>query len=658
MVLFSTFAALATPSPTDADLIAVAEASVRVRVQGRSAAAFDFESEVVHWGGGARVQVTPVIDGLRVEGARQVVALTELGEEQRVTGPDVQLRSPTWGAVGAQEAVDLAVDVLPALGRGQLYAPRVTEALLLVEGSPRHVWAVDLGVRAPLATWRVWVDAVDGAVLSLDRTSHTARGNVYDPSPTAGPPVDVQLEDLDGSGLLSGTYADAWSCTDWTIPESVFGISSCDALARRAQPQDGDFHYEPNPGVPEDPFTEVNLYHHVSVVGSYFNRRFGLRRNQPFTTIANFEMQNAFFGDFDGDGIADLSFGFSDGTQFGYDAEVVYHEFGHWVVFRLANIPSLKADAIGLDWVGGSINEGTADVFSMLLEPDPDLGEYAGSGFRDGPIRALAEDRTCPADLEGEVHVDGEIIGSLGWNLIDELGTGITGELMVGAVSTWGPDIDWTLVADSFVNAADDLRAADGLTLEQHSFVLDQVEASGMRGCPRVIPLDAGNTQRAFVLSGGLQGDLYRLPGQNQYSIDVPDDAERLVVDIEDFVGGDGLVWSVFVRAGEPILNEPSNLGNLGLGFATPVDWDWVADGSQPFDRLVIDGESDPPLVPGQTYYIAVAGRTDGTIELFDFTRGRLAIRAEVERPEEARGTCSTAPTTFPGLPLFSRRRR
>ena len=657
MILFSA-AALAAQLPGDADLTAIAEAAVRVRIQGRSAAPFELESDVVRWGGGARVRVTPVIDGLRVEGSTQVVALSATGEEQRVTGPAVDLSPPQWGGLGREQAIELAEQGMHAFGMGRLWQPRATETLLRVDDGVRHAWAVDLGVVAPLATWRVWIDAVDGSVLSFDRTSHEARGRVYDPSPVAGPPVDVELFGLDDPAALSGRYADAYSCTEWTISDSVFGINTCDRLERRAAPANGDYLYEPVPGEPDDPFTEVNLYHHVSVVGRYFEQRFGLRRNLPFTTIANFEMQNAFFGDFDGDGIADLAFGFSDGTQFGYDAEVVYHEYGHWVVARLADIPSLRADPVGLDWIGGSINEGAADVFSMLLEPDPDLGEYAGLGFRDGPIRQLAEDRTCPGNLEGEVHVDGELIGSLGWNLIEELGTGITGDLMIGAVSSWGRDIDWTLAGQSFIDAANDLQAAGAITAAQTTFVVAQVEASGMLGCPRVIPLDSGNTQRAFVLSGGLQGDLYRLPGQNQYSIAVPDDAERLVIELGEFTGGEGLVWSVFVRAGQPIHNEPSNLGNLGLGFATPVAWDWLADGSQAYDRLVIDAASDPPLVPGETYYIAVAGRTDGTIELFDFTRGRLAIRAGFEVQEESRGTCSTAPTKFPGLPLFLGRRR
>lgn len=623
------------------DFAALAEASFRIHHQGRSADPIQVSTSVVRWGGGARVRVRPQLDGLPIDGASQVVAFDEAGRELRLTGPELHLERPVYGSLTEAEAVAIANARFTGT---PLWTPRAEPVFKLVDGRPRHAWAVDLGRSESLATYRVWVDTRTHEVLGIDRTSFQADGLVYRPSPIFGEPERVTLQHLATLDALSGRYSDAYSCVDWTIPDTLFGANVCNELGRRAVLQGEDFLYEPQPGVPEDPFTEVNLYHHVSVIGAYAEQRFGLRRNRPFTTIANFEMQNAFFGDFDGDGWADLAFGFSDDTQFGYDADVVYHEFGHWIVHRLADIPQLAADDIGLDWTGGSINEGAADVFAMLLEPDPDLGEYAGQGFREGPIRQLEADRTCPGDLEGEVHVDGEILGSLGWNLIQRLGTDVTGQLLVGAVAEWGPDISWPLVSASFEHAASDLHAAGGLSDGDLRFVLDAVAATGMQGCPRVIPLDAGNEQAAFVLSGGFQGDLYRMPGQNQYSIQVPSDAQALVIEVSDFQGPDGLEWSLLVRAGQAIEMEASNLTAIGLGFSTPRAFDWVADGDQPFERVVLDAASDPPLQPGQTYFISVAGRSAAGAELFDFTRGRLAVSARVVQPPEPVGACRTGP--------------
>lgn len=624
------------------DYAGLAEVAFSVRHQGRSTVPVQVDTDVVPWAGGARVRVRPRIDGLEVHGASQVVAFDATGAERRFTGPALDLRPTARGALTREQAVAIASG---AFAGPELWAPRATQVYRLVDGRPRHAWAVDIGRTTPLATYRVWVDTLTTEVLAFDRTSFSAEGEVYGVSPVFGEPERVTLRDLHETDVLSGRYADAYSCLEWTIPESLFGVSRCDALGRRAVADGGDFVFQPAPGVPEDPFAEVNLYHHVSFVGAYAEQRFGLRRQRPFTTIANFEMQNAFFGDFDGDQLADLAFGFSDDTQFGYDADVVYHEFGHWIVRRLADIPSLKADPIGLDWTGGSINEGAADVFAMLLNPDPEVGEYAGLGFRDGPIRHLEEDRTCPRDLEGEVHVDGEIVGALGWNLIQRLGTEVTGDLLVGAVAEWGPDISWTLVADSFEHAADDLLEAGLLDAAAHQVVYDEVASTGMRGCPRVIPLPPDTAYPAFVLAGGFQGDLYRMPGQNQYAIQVPFDATSLVLQVSDFRGPDGLVWSLLVRAGEPITMEASNLSAIGLGFATPRESDQIADGDQRFERVVLDADSEPPLLPGETYYVAVAGRSGEGAELFDFTRGRLVLTAWTDGPEEEAGACSTGPS-------------
>lgn len=628
------------------DFVALAEDQFRVRHLGRTAADVQLDSETVQWAGGVRVRVRPSLQGLRVYGASQVAAFASDGRPQRYVGPALTLGTVPAGLVGREQAMSTVVG-LP-LGQVPLWAPRAEDALLWRDGTLHRVWAVDVGYQQPLRTFRVFVDASTGQVLELQPTSHQAMGRVWPTSPLDEGTVDVELAALDGSGVLSGEYVDAYSCTDWTIPDALFAPSTCDALERRALPVNGDFLYDPSPGMPEDPFTEVNLYHHVTEVAAWYHERFGLRRQRPFTTIANFEMANAFYGDFDGDQVADLAFGFSEGTQFGYDADVVYHEYGHWLVARLAEIPSLRADEIGLDWVGGSINEGAADVFSMLLNPDPDVGEYSGQGFRDGPIRALEANRRCPDDLEGEVHKDGEIIGALGWNLIQRLGTERTSQLMVGAVSLWGWDVDWSTVAAAFEASADDLHAEGVLDEAEVRFVREQVLATGMSGCPRIIPLDSGQVQHTYVLSGGLEGGLYRMPGQNQFSIDVPPDAERLVIEVGDFSGGDGLVWSLLMRTGEPVLTEPSNLATLGLGFSSPILWDWVADGDEAFEGVVLDANSNPPLQPGQTVYIAVAGRSDGGIELFDFTRGRLGLRAWTESPESAAGACSTG---APGAP-------
>src|SRR5690606_8484190 len=144
----------------------------------------------------------------------------------------------------------------------------------------------------------------------------------------------------------------------------------------------GDYLFTPDPASGDDPFGEVQLYYHLDRVSAWVEDRYGFFHDEPIVGRLNFPMTNAFFGDFDGDGRGDVSFGTSeDGHDFAYDADVVYHEFGHSLVDGLGSPGFLNADAIGLDWVGGGLNEGSADVLAMLLTLDPLMAEYAGQAL-------------------------------------------------------------------------------------------------------------------------------------------------------------------------------------------------------------------------------------------------------------------------------------
>lgn len=640
--------ASALAAPPYADLAELAWRQDRV---GRAAADIDVRTDVLGWPAGARVRVTPVVDGLVVDGADDVVALDPEGRVRRIVGPRVALHAPARGTLGADDAIAALAPI--AASRGQLWPPRAEPRLLAIDGALRHVWRVDHATSDPPTTWVSWVDATTGVVLRTDQTSAATEGWVYGVSPPFGPPEPLDLAYLTSDATLTGIYSDAYSCTDWTLSEALFAVNTCDAVTRYAWPVDGGYPYAPHPGTSRDPFAEVNLYHHVSEVASFFDERYGLRPPAPIRTIANFPMANAFYGDFDGDGVGDLSFGFTDDVQFAYDADVVYHEFGHWVVGRIANIPSLGADELGLQWAGGSLNEGAADVFSMLLTGDPDVGEYTGSAFRDGPIRALEADRTCPQGLAGEVHRDGEMLGALGWNLIEAVGWEVTSDLFFGAVSMWGPDVSWKKAGESLLDSASDLEDAGVVDAATASRIREIVDASGLPDCSRIIPLVPDEPVEAFVLSAGLEGDLFRIPGGAQMSIEVPQGADRLTIDVSGFTGvDDGLAWSLYVRKGEPVRMAPTELAAFGLGFAVAQEWDWLVDGEGAAAHIAFDATSDPPLEPGATYYIAVAGRDAGPIELFDFTLGRLYVDAAPFTFEAQPRGCSAvgAPSAVLGL--------
>lgn len=97
------------------------------------------------------------------------------------------------------------------------------------------------------------------------------------------------------------------------------------------------------------------------------------------------------------------------------DADVVYHEYGHGLTWRMIGSMS------GV--MSGAIGEGMSDVLALLLnnldsEGDDVVGEYSAGdalGIRSAPYTGYQ--RTY-GDFSGSgVHIDGEIYGAIGWRL-------------------------------------------------------------------------------------------------------------------------------------------------------------------------------------------------------------------------------------------------
>lgn len=597
----------------------------------------DFTVQERPWAGGAHLQLQQTLHGLPVHGAATRLSLGAAHTELRGGWVHAPADHPTLPADEAAQRVVVALGPRPLL-----WAPR-TQLVWWADPAPRLAWAVDVGLQAPLGTLRVWVDAHTGEALHARPTSWEALGSVYDPSPALAEPTDVVLERLLAPDHLAGQYTVARSCDVWEISDALFGTNACYAASHHATPDAaGDYRFAPAPGSVDDPFAEVQVYVHVDRMAAWLDDRLGFQLGYVLPTNVNFPMANAFYGDFDGDGGPDLSFGHVEegGVDFAYDADVVYHELGHAVIDSLApDLPTVQADRYGMEWVSGAVHEGGADLWSMLLTLDPRTGEYAGSAFDRVAIRDLEEDRRCPDDLQGEVHADGQILGSFGWNLIDDpaVGPEITADLLYGAIPRWGTPLAWPDVGRSFLEAAADLLAAGAISGPAHAAILAHLDTSGMLDCGRVIDLDAAAPPELFLINGGLYGDLAEIPAGVQLS--VTRDPEVRSYELSVTMSGDeGVGWAVYGRVGEPVDHRASGVPALGLAFATPETWDWRLEGGRE-DRVTLPLEG---WEPGETLHLAFAGRNLGDIDLLDFQVARAAIG--VHRvpfaEEEERGGC------------------
>ena len=90
------------------------------------------------------------------------------------------------------------------------------------------------------------------------------------------------------------------------------------------------------------------------------------------------------------------------------DSDVVYHEYGHGLTWRLVNHMSGP--------MAGAIGEGGGDTLAIFMNGDPAIGEYSASdpiGIRSNTYDLL--DKTY-GDMTGAgVHADGEVYAAIMW---------------------------------------------------------------------------------------------------------------------------------------------------------------------------------------------------------------------------------------------------
>ena len=589
------------------------------------------------WAGGAVVRLTQALGGVPVEDRELIVVLGADGEVRRTLGAPVPA---SWidpaPLLLLDDAVSIATSaVVPLWGRAPAGTPRGALRATFDRQDTAHLaWAVDLRLSDPPSNWRVLVDAHDGTILRSTRTSWDADGNVYPSNPSSSEAERVELPNLTGADWLDGTYAFVNSCDDWqeSGSNSLFGGGECVAVSPHATPDaGGHFLYTIDAASLDDPMAEVQMYYHLDKVAAWFDDNLGFAHGEAIEGIVNFSYRNAFFGDADDDGVGEVAFGQYQQIDFAYDGDVVAHEFGHSVISRVVQAAFIGADEYGLEWAPGSLNEGSADLFSIALYGDPQLGEYAGAGFgSSGPVRDVEADRRCPDDLYGEVHRDGMIWGALGWNLMDDdrIGHDLTATLVFGAVLTWPSDVTWDVAGSSLLDSADDLLAAGQIDASQRAAIEEHVTAAGVVACERVIALDDGVESTQLLVNGGLSGDFARVPATAQLSIDAPEGTRDIRFRVREWrAPTPEMGWAIYVRRGSHVVHDIATL--LGFDFPVPAVYDFVVEGTGDGVDIELGADTDPPLVPGATYYFSIASTNLGGLQPFAFTNAEIMVSGD-----------------------------
>jgi hypothetical protein len=276
----------------------------------------------------------------------------------------------------------------------------------------------------------VTASATSAAAASTGPAGSTGTGTVFVPNPVqslgdesltdqkdadAAVPAaayhDVTLTNLDGSGTLSGDYATVVSET-----------------GKPARSPTNTFRYTRH----QDQFEQVMAYYWITEAQKYIQSLgFGtsLRPidNRPQAVRINqWGQDNSFATDHPKN---ELRFG-KGGVDDAEDAEVILHEYGHAIHFA-QNFSFASEQA-------GAISEGFADYWAVTVadvvsrslgvpeqEPLPCVADWDSTSYTSTVphcLRRVDTNLHFPADLNGEVHHDGQIWSRALWDIRQALG--------------------------------------------------------------------------------------------------------------------------------------------------------------------------------------------------------------------------------------------
>jgi MYXO-CTERM domain-containing protein len=509
-------------------------------------------------------------------------------------------------------------------------------ALVWVVFSPATAWAPT----APV----VLVDAVNGAPrATFDAALALKQGHAFAANPVSTPALSTVSLDVEAPGLgLASPRLSALNCVDHkdltnvTIGGTTLAMHVCHVEPVATADANGDYLFMPaGDTVPEDPFAEVSLFHHATVVYDFFvGLGLGKLMTQPLPIVANLMLPSGMgnppdlaklkdpeaplepFGEAifsPGDPLlggiygiegAVLWFGQGKVVDFSYDGDVVYHELTHAVFADLVGV----VGTLHLDEQGGlpsplAVNEAIADYFSCAVTGDPLLGEHAAKELAGGKdaVRRLDNEARCPDDLSGEPHHDSLAVSGTLWMVRAALGEAER-KAFDQAV------FDALLVLPGGDLAFEDLLGAVASTVEASPLgptvaaaLRDEAKTRGLlEQCERVRaftgePLASSDEAagKRFVASGTLKtglGNAAHAPGVVQAKMELPTHAQKLTF-----------------RYDVPEITVPS-----GPGQGTPFTPRVLVRFDQPirFDWKSFSAEHDADLEPtaeGGTHSVTLA---------------------------------------------------
>ncbi len=229
-------------------------------------------------------------------------------------------------------------------------------------------------------------------------------------------------------------------------------------------------------------------------------------------------------------------------ADFGYDAPVLWHEFGHGAIYSTAKFESFTLDERSGNNEGGALHEGIADFIAGIYGGSSTIGEYVGprvatiAGGSEGALRDMANTFACPDVLWGEVHQDSQHFSGALWEARAMLSEGIdNGETFdaafYAALVSMTPATDFEQAAAVIANH---VALAFTTVPDAKEKITTIFKNRGVAECSKVLDVTGSTEKRRWYGIGGTQqaglsqGQL--VPGPYQFKISVPEGASSVTV--------------------------------------------------------------------------------------------------------------------------------
>ncbi len=495
------------------------------------------------------------------------------------------------------------------------------------------VYRVHLSRTTRPEAWMVTVDAMSGAIREVTDLRRQAQGFVFMYSPAHGDEVEVTLTDLVGDmDVMSGSYALVRSMVvdDGAVSDTYLAQAD----------ENGDFLYEPEFNSTEDAFAEVQAYHHVTALSHYFEDTHGHEFDGPAIVTTNYIYEdgspydNAFYStDISGNQL--LSFG-QGSWDYAYDAGVVAHEFGHSIIQTTTDMLMdwVIYDEYGANNAPNGIHEGLADYWAGSYQGQSEVSSHIPIG------RDLDNDKTCPDDLTGESHDDGEIVGASAWDIHELVGKEAADQIVYGALLLVSQAPTFAELAEMMLEAAGELEEDGEITAEDLAAIEASLEDRGMLLCGRSLPIDP---DEPFEVELGLFMGMTELDDEwcdrvremgfsfmppFQYSLTTPPADEGVLeeleisIDMDRFDGGSfkegELLYTFMIREGEMVTVDFETIETPnGYEMEVPVPGESDRELDENPDEIVITLEDeDIGLASDTTYYLTLLHKNCAAVDM------------------------------------------